>query len=82
MRYFSRKYTKYKNNKKVTKLYYRDRKGFNKKIFSKKRAYNVEISENFDFDIELSLLLDLKEEENKETAAISRKAASKIFFFD
>ena len=82
MRYFDRKYTKYKNNKKITKLYYRNRKNFNKKTFSKKRAYNVEISEDFDFDIKLNLLLNLKEEENKETAVISRKVINKIFFFD
>ena len=82
MRHFGRKHTKYKNNKKVTKLYYRDRKGFNKKTSSKKRAYNAEISEDFDFDIKLNSLLNLEEEEDRETAAISRKAASKIFFFD
>ena len=81
LRYFSRKYTKYRDNKKVTKLYYRDRKSFNKKIFSKKRAYNAEISENFNFEIKLNSL-NLKEEEDKKTAAILRKAASKISFFN
>ena len=82
MRHFGRKHTKYRNDKKATKLHHRDRKGFNKKTFSKKRAYNAEISEDSDFDIELSLLSNLEEEEDGETAVISRKAANKIFFFD
>ena len=81
LRYFSRKYIKYRNNKKVTKLHYRNRKSFNKKTFSKKRAYNAEISENFNFEIKLNSL-NLEEEEDKETAAILRKAASKIFSFN
>ena len=81
LRYFNRKYIKYRNNKKIAKLYYRNRKSFNKKTFSKKRTYNTEISENFDFDIE-SNLLNSKKKENEETAAILRKAVSKIFFFN
>ena len=80
MRHFGRKHTKYKDDKKTSKLYYR--KGYIKKNSSKKRAYNAEISEDFDFDIELNLLSDSEEKEDKKTAAILRKAASKIFFSD
>ena len=81
LRYFSRKYTKYKNNKKIEKLYHRKKKGFNKKIFLKKYTYNAEISENFDFDIKLNLL-NLEKEENRETVVILRKITSKIFSFN
>ena len=81
LRHFGRKHTKHRNDKKATKPYHRDRKGFNKKNSSKKRAYNAEISEDSDSDIESSSS-DLEEEEDGETAAISRKAASKISFFD